>query len=674
MRWLGRVLGSLLLLALLFIAALFLIPSETVARLASAQIERLTGRSLQLEGGVSPTIWPQLGVRTGPVTLANAPWSNSGPMLRAEALSLAVDMAALIGGTVRVTGIELTEPQLLLERSADGAVNWDLRPPPPERAGTGSGGPAPDPAGAAAPTPFTIDSAEIAGGTIRYLDHATGDTITLSEVALHATVPDYGGEARVTAAASANGQLVNMSASVSGFSDFLDGNVVQAVVAGSAAGAEFSFDGRLGIAPVVADGAGVLSVQDVPALSALLGAELPVLPQGLGQDRIALRGAVTLTSEGSLHLRDGTVELDMNRLTGAFDLVPGPDRPTLTAQLVTEALDLSALGSAGAGTASGSGAGGPAAAPDAWSTAPIDASGLGAADAAVSLAAERVDLGGVLLGRTRADVTVDAARAVVDLREMAAYDGAVSGQIIVNARNGFSARANLSMAGLALQPLLASLADSGRLTGTGDLRMNLLGAGNSVDALMRSLSGEATVAFRNGEVLGLDLAGMIRTLDVGYVGEGARTVFDSITASFAVEGGVATNSDLSLSAPLITASGAGRADIGARTVEYRLTPLTLGGQPLDPDVQVPVLVSGPWAAPRVRLDIESLAERRFEEEKKQLEDRARAEIEQKVLEETGIEAQPGESLEDTARRAAEKILQDEAARALERLLGGGSGD
>ena len=69
MRWLVRVAGSLLLLALLALAALFLVPTETVGRLASAQIERLTGRAVTIEGGLRPTIWPQIGVRTGPVTL-----------------------------------------------------------------------------------------------------------------------------------------------------------------------------------------------------------------------------------------------------------------------------------------------------------------------------------------------------------------------------------------------------------------------------------------------------------------------------------------------------------------------------------------------------------------------------------------------------------------------------
>jgi AsmA protein len=674
MRWLVRVAFSLLLLALLAVAALFLVPTETVGRLASAQIERLTGRAVAIEGGLRPTVWPQIGVRTGPVTLQNAPWSRAGPMLRADALDLSIDAAALFGGTVRVTGLKLTAPEILLERAADGSVNWDLTAPAPagEDAVAGSDGAPPAPQ--QAPTPFSIDRAEILGGTLRYLDHGSGDSLTVTALALEATVPDFQGQADLRAAAVINGQAATLAGTVNGLAAFLAGSVRPATLAGTLAGAEVSFDGRLGLSPMAGEGKLDLTLRDVPAIFALLGRAAPGLPAGLGRDRIAISGMATLTSKGSAHLRDGAITLDNNRLAGAFDLVPGSERPMLTAQLTAGALDLSAPGGGAGGSAGTGAASAPAPAAGGWSTVPIVASGLGAADAVVSFAADSVDLGSVAFGQTRASVTVDAARAVVDLHEVAAYGGTLAGQVIINARKGLSARVNLSMTALALQPLLSALAGTDRLTGSGDLRMNLLGSGSSQDALMRSLEGEASLALRDGELRGLDLAGMIRTLDAGYVGEGATTVFDSITASFAVAGGVARNSDMALTAPLVTAAGAGQADIGGQTLDLRITPLTLGGQALHPDVQVPVLISGPWAALKVRLDLESLAKRKFEEERQKLEERARAEIGQKLQEETGIVPQAGESLEDTAQRAAEEFLQKEAEKALERLLGGGSGE
>jgi AsmA protein len=302
----------------------------------------------------------------------------------------------------------------------------------------------------------------------------------------------------------------------------------------------------------------------------------------------------------------------------------------VTARLAAGALDLSAPG----GGSDAGGAGGGASA--GWPEIAIDASGLGAFDGTVALAADSIDLGAVAFGPTRLNATIDAARAVVDVTEAAAYGGAVAGQVIVNARKGFSTRLNLTLSGLALEPLLSALAGYDRLTGTGDLRFNVLASGGTLEALMRSLEGEGALAFRQGEVRGLDLAGMIRTLDAGYVGEGSKTVFDSVTGNFTVAGGVLSNGDLAIAAPLVTAQGAGTVDIGGRQIDYRLTPLSLGGQTLDPDVQVPVMLSGPWEAPSVRLDLETLARRKFEAEAKELEAKAREELAKTAQEELGL--------------------------------------
>jgi AsmA protein len=79
------------------------------------------------------------------------------------------------------------------------------------------------------------------------------------------------------------------------------------------------------------------------------------------------------------------------------------------------------------------------------------------------------------------------------------------------------------------------------------------------------------------------------------------------------------------------------------------------------------------------LDLEALADEQLAEEKAALEAKARekaaaleAEARAKLESELGIVQQEGESLEDAARRRGEEVLTDEAAKALEKLLGGGN--
>ena len=147
-----------------------------------------------------------------------------------------------------------------------------------------------------------------------------------------------------------------------------------------------------------------------------------------------------------------------------------------------------------------------------------------------------------------------------------------------------------------------------------------------------------------------------------------------------MDGGVLQNDDLSLKAPYVTATGAGKVGLGARTIDYRLRPTALASTDGSGGVMVPLLVTGTWANPKFRLDLDSLAKERLEEQAKELEARAKAEakaaeaqakaqLEAKAKEELGIERAEGESLEDAARRRAQEALEDEAARALRNLLG-----
>ena len=161
MRWMIRFGFGLAVLVLLALGLLALVPSERVASALSAQFEGLTGRKLDLTGDVRPRIWPTLGVTTGPVSIANADWSESGaPLFSAESLSVDVNLGALFGGEVKITGLAAEAPAFNLERAADGRANWDF--------GTGEGGTAegevPPPA-----TAFTLDEGTIRGGSIRTL-------------------------------------------------------------------------------------------------------------------------------------------------------------------------------------------------------------------------------------------------------------------------------------------------------------------------------------------------------------------------------------------------------------------------------------------------------------------------------------------------------------------------
>ncbi len=673
MRWIVRSVMALVLLAVLGVGAVFMIPAERIAGLAVSKFNALTGRQLVLSGSVRPSVWPRLGVKTGPVSMSNAAWSEEGPMLQAEGLEISVDMAALMGGVVKIIGIEAIAPRILLERSAEGQENWMFG---------GSGGGEVTTATPGVGQPFTMDKAVFSGGTLTLIDHGAGTRVALSQIEATLAIPDYVGAAQMDLAAVMNGQAFTAAMSVGAFQKFLDGRVVPMDLTLRAGGADLEFKGRAGYAPLEAEGDLTANLADLAAVAALAGAQAPGLPEGMGARDVRVSGAVTVTAQASVHLRGGSVVLDANRFAMDADLTTSGTRPKLAATVTAAALDLAGLaGGQGGGSGGGAKATG-------WPREPIDVSGLAALDAVVSLSADSLDLGLAKLGATRALVTVERGRAVFDLRKVAAYNGVVSGNFVVNGRKGLSVGGDLSFDGMALQPMLADFGGYQRLVGTGDLRMKFLGIGNSVDAIMQGLEGSGTLALTNGEILGLDIKGMLRTLDTAYVGEGQKTIFDRMAGSFTINAGMLRNDDLLLQSPYLTARGAGDVGLGARNLEYRVKATAMADDAGAGGLTAPLLIKGPWADPKFSLDLEALAQEQLDLEKDRLEAELRAKAEEleteararaaaleaearaKLESELGIVQQDGESLEDAARRRAAEALEDEARKALEDILNG----
>lgn len=650
MRLILRLVGVVVSLVVLAIAALFVIPTDRLANLAAQQFEGVTGRSVVFSGNVRPMIYPAIGVRTGPVALSNAPWSQAGPMFRADALEIALDLSAALRGEVVVRRIAAQDAVISLERQADGRANWEF--------GTGESSAAGAQRSGAART-FTIDDATLANATLRLDDRMGGETLTITGLDATLALPEFTGPAKFVARAHINGQQVSIDANIAQVSTALSGAVSGLDLRLEVGGSRIDFAGRAGFAPMAAEGQLSANLGDHGAVFAALGLAAPDMPAGLAGP-IEVTSQVTLAPAGSFHLRSARLRLGANTLSGVADLTFDGPRPRLVAQIDAGQLDLRAV-------SGGGGAAVPAA--PGWSRAQIDASALGTLDAEVTVAARGVDLAGIAIGPVRIALNLDRARAVFDLREVALYDGNLTGEFVINARSGLSMGGNLRADGIALLPLLRDFAGFERLAGTGAARLRFLAVGSSVDAMMRSLSGEGRIDLGAGEIIGLDLAGMLRSLDMRYMGEGSRTIYRSIGGGFSIADGVLRNEDLTLDAPRVTAAGRGTVDIGGRMIDYRIIPTALADADGAGGIRVPLLIRGSWDAPRFSIDLEGLAQERLRAERaeiearardeaRQAEERARERAEQQVIDRLGLDPQDGERLEDAARRRLEQEATD----------------
>jgi AsmA protein len=638
MRWIVRLIGAVLLVAVLAAAALFLIPSEKIAGFAAREITARTGRTVTFDGGIRPTFWPVIGVRTGGFAIGNADWSDGEPMVTAKALLVGVELAPLLSGDVRVTEFRLQSPVVRLEKARDGRVNWALTDgASPSTAVTGAAGdPLPE---------FSLADARIEDGSVTYVDHQTGQTLSLSGFDLALAVPKAAGPADLSGRLSLNGQTVAFDTWVARFDDLVAGRLSDLTLSARGGFGTVTFDGVAGHDPVSAEGQVVAEIADLDAAMALGG-----LGGGIGRTgRFA--GRITYTEKGTLHLRGAAIALDGNAARIEADVTLA-DRPSVTARIEAGALDFAALTGAGDGAGSAdSGAG--------WSTDPIDLSGLHALDADVALVASSVDLGVIRTGIVRTRATLDKGRLVLDLQQVSAYDGTIAGEFVVNARGGMSAGGDLTFDAIDLQPLLVDMADYDRLRAAGGGRLKFLVSGRSMDAMMKSLSGFGSLAIGQGEIIGFDLAGMIRNLDPSYRGASDKTIFSSITGSFTIDGGVLLNDDLAFRSPVLTATGAGQVDIGRQTQTYRVTPVAFSETEAGDTgrVLVPVLIDGTWSDVRFRLDLSSVVNDEIDKNRKEAEEKLKGTVEE-VRKDT----------EERLRNEAEKALREGIEKSLGDLL------
>ncbi|UWQ92768.1 AsmA family protein [Rhodobacteraceae bacterium M382] len=651
MRLLVRIVFALVAAIAVVIGALLVLPGEKIAAIAADQVETQTGRKLEFDGKVAISLWPVLGVRTGPVRFANADWAGveAPRMLTAQRVNIGVSAPDLLSGNIRIKTIDVVEPVLHLSTRADGQGNWVFDTQ--AVAGDVTGETAAE--GQPSELPLAVENITLRSASLTYAAFGAAP-IVQTDVDLDLLWPDPQGTADVKLTLRPAGAPVQIEAEVGTFAGFLSGDVASVGATVRTEGGRARFDGRASIA---GNAAGRLTVEAQKLAQAMqaLGLGDPEFPQGAGQ-RFVLGTDMTFTTDGRLSLRDMVAKLDENELTGAADILTS-GVPNVTAQLKAQHLDLSAWAAPDAGAAIGTD--GPPTQTTGWPTDKLDASALELMNGTIDLTVGSLDLGTTQLGASKLTLGMDRARAVLTMAPMAIFGGTVTGQLIVNNRNGLSVGGKLNAADIALNQALTQLADVNSINGQALAQLEFLGVGESVDAIMKSLSGKGWFEVGKGFFTGFDLEELMRSGQ----GNGGSTVFDTLTASFSIQGGNLSNQDLLLRLKGYRAEGTGRIGLGDQDLDYLFTPIAVNAN-AGKGLRIPVRIKGSWWDPSIRPDLSEALEADIEAKKDELEAKAKAkaiekleaELETTITEDQDLEELLKDQLEDKAKKSLLKLL------------------
>lgn len=250
-----------------------------------------------------------------------------------------------------------------------------------------------------------------------------------------------------------------------------------------------------------------------------------------------------------------------------------------------------------------------------WSDAPINLIGLNYFDAEARLSAGELIIGDTHIAPASFGATLSRGVVSAKFLNLGAYGGQANGELSIDARAGAPKTAlRADIDGVRALPLLSTLAGFDRIDGVMQARLDLRSAGDNARAQIGALGGAATVEFRDGEIRGVNVARMIRALASGSLAGWQDNTTDAtdlsrLTASFRIEQGQAATSDLAMAGPLVRMTGGGSFDLPNQALAFRVEPklvLTTQGQggagnPIG--LGVPVMVEGPWAEPRIHLDV-----------------------------------------------------------------------
>ncbi|MEM9600992.1 MAG: AsmA family protein, partial [Pseudomonadota bacterium] len=372
----------------------------------------------------------------------------------------------------------------------------------------------------------------------------------------------------------------------------------------------------------VLDGMLDLSSDNPRAVLETLGT---VLPEGESLNQLAIKGR----TQGSLmapSLNAAELTLDETTATGSVGAELSGARPRIVADLDMTTLDLTPFLGAGSQKQDTE----PTLSED-WDDTPFDLAALNAMDATVTIAADQVIMDQITLSDALLATRLDDGRLSAVFRQdddapgFRVFGGSWSGDLVLDAsRSTPTLQVEALASSIVAQDMLTSLTGFKNLSGLGDVHVDLTSEGNSLKQLINGLDGKFESDLNQGALKGVNLAKMVRdvsnlqdlvrsgNLTVASFRDAfspeAETDFSNFIGNLDFNNGVASITDLRMDNPVLGITGSGSIDLGARTLDVRLTPrvdVNAGGAgaslALD-NIPIPVRVQGSWSSVRFGLD------------------------------------------------------------------------
>jgi AsmA protein len=623
--------GIVALLGAVLLGVWLLVNPNAYKGKIAAAVQESTGRELKLRGDIKLSVIPWVALELGPASLGNPAGFGDGPFLSFTHASVRVRLLPLLRQRLEVARVEVEGLDLRLRKNAAGRGNWQGVEPEQTPAKSDA-----DHTGAAlgleSLANIRIENGRLAyeGITVEKVNLETGSLAADRHIPVNLTFEANRAPAAEQLSLNAKFDLsqdaaqkplrfsaVHLSGTLNRAGDGrpahwdlsapeIDVNVTEQTFAAQAFDLSYSgahLTGSARATKIIDDlsvtGSLTLAPLVLREIEPRLGFSLPKTrdPKALSQLSATTDFAYDSSALALTHLQ---LHLDDTQIQGNLKLLAG-DTQALQFNLAVDQINLDRYRPPEAApVAPQSASPGPAAQPQNF-----DAMGTLTFEAAQFA---RLDLSDVR-------VTVADKDKVMHLSPIEAEvdGGRSSGDITLDSRGATPTMSvDEQLTGIDMARLLANTAGKGRLSGKATLNLKATARGAGVDAMLKTLTGHLDVNLADGALEGIDVGyelslaqALIDKSTATARASTGRTPFQAFKLSSQITNGVAETHDLTIASQAIKVAGQGSANLATKGIDFKLLASVVTAPARNTDI--PLKVTGTYANPTVRPDIEGLA-------------------------------------------------------------------
>jgi len=567
---------------------LLLMPLDSFRAPLEKAVSRGLGRGVHIAGSLHASLYPEIGLSAGDVSIDNVPGGEAKLFAHVDTLAVGAKLLPLLSRQIHITRLALDHPSINLEVDKNGTGNWNF--------GTGKSN-----GSAGGPDQLSISGLRVMGGEISYFDSRTGKRKKVSDANASLTLEGLDQPAVFDLDAVYDNEKLSVTGNIDNPQAFMRKEPAKLALDLKSPSLNLKFDGSV---TGTSQSTGTVTVSGPSLRQLMQRAGTAANYSGLGE--FSLSGAVS-KQDRVYALKQAKLALDGMKANLDLAVDMSGTVPLLKGTVALDRLDAAnyLLDKKQAAPTQG------------WSTEPLSLTGLKLADADVAITADRFTLGMFVITQGAMHVVLREGKLSAEITRAALFGGSATGQVTADGAATVPAvTLKLDVKSVAMKSLLQSAIKVERIEGTGAMSVTVAGIGKSQQAIMNSLGGTASVSVRNGAIRGVDLAAVSRSVQNplsavmgAATSERSSTDFAEAGGSFAIKSGVAHNQDFRLLNPFVRITGNGDIDLGQRTINFRIEPklvanaqgqgALLGGSGLG----VPFQITGPWTKPSYKPDL-----------------------------------------------------------------------